>query len=242
MIHFFRLNFSGGLTMRILLVEDDRNLCTSLAYQLTDENIETDICSDGEEALYYIEQNIYDLILLDRMLPSMDGITVLQKMRSLKYMTPVIMLTALGELSDKITGLDAGADDYLVKPFAFAELMARIRSIARRPYTWNHNSEELHFNDIHYKSDEKMLSGPSGVACTLSKRESNLLEFFIRNHNQVLPRTILLNKVWGLDSEIEEGNLDNYIHFLRRRLRTVKSATVIKTKRGVGYCMEEADV
>ncbi len=228
--------------MRILLVEDDRNLCTSLTYQLAQEQIETDICGDGEEALYYIEQNIYDLILLDRMLPSVDGITILQKMRSQKYMTPVIMLTALGELSDKVTGLDAGADDYLVKPFAFAELMARIRSINRRPFIWNSNSEELHFSDVCYKANEKTLAGPTGVVCTLSKRESNLMEFFIRNHNQVLPRNTLLSKVWGLESDIEEGNLDNYIHFLRRRLKTVQSTAVLRTVRGIGYCMEESNV
>lgn len=228
--------------MRILLVEDDMNLCTSLAYQLTQEHIETDTCGDGEEALYYIEQNIYDLIVLDRMLPSMDGITILQNMRKEKYMTPVIMLTSLGELSDKITGLDAGADDYLVKPFAFAELMARIRSITRRPFIWNSNSEELHFSDVCYKTNEKTLAGPTGVVCTLSKRESNLMEFFIRNHNQVLPRNTLLSKVWGIESDIEEGNLDNYIHFLRRRLKTVQSTTVLRTVRGIGYCMEASNV
>lgn len=228
--------------MRILLVEDDVNLCTSLVYQLTQEQIETDTCGDGEEALYYIKQNIYDLIVLDRMLPSMDGITILKNMRKEKYMTPVILLTALGELSDKITGLDAGADDYLVKPFAFAELMARIRSITRRPSIWNSNSEELHFSDICYKTNEKTLVGPSDIICTLSKRESNLMESFIRNHNQVLPRDTLLAKVWGPESDIEEGNLDNYIHFLRRRLRSVHSTIILRTVRGIGYCMEESNV
>ena len=113
--------------MRILLVEDDEKLKTSLAFQLEQENFIVDTCSDGEEALYYIEQNIHDLILLDRMLPYLSGTEVLLKMRRSNNQTPVILITALGTLDDKVTGLDLGADDYLVKPFAFEELMARIR-------------------------------------------------------------------------------------------------------------------
>ena len=119
--------------MRILLVEDDKNLLETLSFQLTHAGFIVDTCENGEDALYYITENIHDLILLDRMLPIIDGITVLQKLRASGNQIPVILLTALGELSDKITGLDSGADDYLVKPFAFEELLARIRSISRRP-------------------------------------------------------------------------------------------------------------
>ena len=122
--------------MRILLVEDDKNLLETLSYQLTSSGFDVDTCDNGEDALYYMEENIHDLILLDRMLPLIDGVTLLKKIRSAGNETPVILLTALGELNDKITGLDSGADDYLVKPFAFEELLARIRSIFRRPRSW----------------------------------------------------------------------------------------------------------
>ena len=118
--------------MRILLIEDDASLCQLLALQLEQKDYQVDTCMDGEDARYYLKQNAHDLILLDRMLPHVDGVTLLQEFRKMGYATPVIFLTALGELGDKITGLDAGADDYLVKPFAFEELLARIRCITRQ--------------------------------------------------------------------------------------------------------------
>ncbi len=222
--------------MRILLVEDDEKLKTSLAFQLEKEGFLTDTCSDGEEALYYIEQNIHDLILLDRMLPYLSGTEVLSKMRKSNNQTPVILITALGTLDDKVTGLDLGADDYLVKPFAFEELMARIRCITRRPRKMT-LTDELSFGDITYRPEENTLTGAEGT-CSMSRREGDLLEVFLRSPNQPLPRTLLLTKVWGLDSDVEDGNLDNYIHFLRRRLKTVGSRVSIRTIRGVGYQME----
>ena len=119
--------------MKILLIEDDRELAESMKFQLEKEGYETDICDDGEEGLYYMKERSHDLVILDRMLPSMDGITVLQEARKNHVSTPVIMLTALGELQDKLTGLKGGADDYMVKPFAFEELLARIQCMVRRP-------------------------------------------------------------------------------------------------------------
>ncbi len=223
--------------MRILLVEDDRKLSFTLSFQLENEGFLVDTCEDGEEALYYIEQKGHDLVLLDRMLPSMDGITVLQTIRKKGIFTPVIILTALGELQDKLTGFDTGADDYLVKPFAFEELLARIKSILRRPGKWE-SCEELTFDDISFQVEEKILTGTAG-SCTLSKTESRLLELFIRNQGQVLPRTLLLLKVWGYDTEVEDGNLDNYIHFLRRRIKSVGSKSLICTVRGIGYRLEK---
>ncbi len=222
--------------MRILLVEDDKKLSYSLSFQLEKEGFLIDACEDGEEALYYLMQNGHDLIILDRMLPIMDGITLLKKFRNEGNSTPVILLTALGELEDKITGLDSGADDYIVKPFAFEELLARIRCILRRPGRWE-VGETLSYGDITYGTEENMLSGKEG-SCTLSKREGSLLEVFLRNFKQTLPRQALLTKVWGYDSDVEEGNLDNYIHFLRRRLKSVGSRITIKTIRGIGYRLE----
>lgn len=222
--------------MRILLVEDDEKLNHSLAFQLEKEGFPVDTCLNGEEALYYIEQNIHDLILLDRMLPCISGTEVLQRMRKLQNHTPVILITALGTLDDKVTGLDLGADDYLVKPFAFEELMARIRCIARRPRRLE-LAEQLTLGDITYRLDDNTLAGKA-KQCSMSKREGALLEAFLRNPGQTLSRPLLLTKVWGMDSDVEDGNLDNYIHFLRRRLKTVGSTVRIQTVRGVGYRIE----
>ena len=142
--------------MRILLVEDDENLCYTLQYQLEQEGFLVDTCMDGEDALFFIRERVHDLILLDRMLPSMDGISVLKALRREKIFTPVIFLTALSSLQDKITGLDCGADDYMVKPFAFEELMARIRCLSRRPQKWE-GSSVISLGDISYDTDQKKL-------------------------------------------------------------------------------------
>lgn len=222
--------------MRILLVEDDKKLNLSLKFQLERENFMVDSCYDGEEALFYMKETLYDLILLDRMLPVRDGLSVLREMRSLGMQTPVILLTALGEVADKISGLDCGADDYLVKPFDFDELCARIRSISRRPRKLT-ASETLTFADLAFTPDALTLKGPGG-SCLLSRREGALLETFLRNASQSLSRTSLLVRVWGPDSDVEEGNLDNYIYFLRRRLKSVGSAAGIVTVRGIGYRLE----
>lgn len=221
--------------MRILLIEDDHDLCFSLAFQLQKNGFLVDTCEDGEDAAYYTGQPIYDLILLDRMLPHVDGITILRKLRSSGNMVPIILLTALGELNDKIDGLDAGADDYLVKPFAFEELLARIRCIHRRPRTWE-PGDIYSYEDITYDAAKNILTGPSG-SCTLSKKEGALLECLLHNSSQTLPRITLLTKVWGPDAEVEEGNLDNYVYFIRRRIKSVGSTVTIKTIRGVGYSL-----
>lgn len=222
--------------MRILLVEDDEKLNQSLAFQLEAEGFMTDSCRDGEEALYYIGEHIHDLILLDRMLPGLSGTQVLQRMREDGNQTPVILITALGTLDDKVTGLDLGADDYLVKPFAFEELMAKIRCVTRRPRKLQ-LSEQLSLGNITYQTKEKLLTGPE-KSCSVSGREGALLETFLRSPGQTLSRTVLLTKVWGMDSDVENGNLDNYIHFLRRRLKTVGSSVRIQTVRGIGYRLE----
>lgn len=221
--------------MRLLLVEDDPKLNHSLKYQLEKENFIVDSCSDGEEALFYIDQNIHDVILLDRMLPLLDGTELLAKMRGKNNSTPVILITALGTLNDKITGLDMGADDYLVKPFDFEELLARIRCVTRRSPMIQVN-DSLSLGDLTLHIGESRLDGPC-ASCSLSKKENELFQSFFRNSGQVLTREQLLARVWGLDAEIEDGNLDNYIHFLRRRLNTVGSTVTLHTVRGIGYRM-----
>ncbi len=221
--------------MRILLAEDDKELNKTLVYGLTHAGFMVDACFDGEDALFYGEQNIYDVILLDRMLPCMQGTDVLASLRKSGVTTPVILITALGTLSDKVEGLDLGADDYLVKPFAQEELFARIRCVTRRPRRIV-DEESLSLADVSWYPAENRLTGPDG-SCTLSKREAALLETFLKSGNATLPRNHLLLKVWGPDSDVENGNLDNYIHFLRRRLQTVGSVLTIKTIRGVGYAL-----
>lgn len=222
--------------MRILMIEDDKELADVTGRRLEKEGFTVDICLDGEDGLYYMQENMYDLVILDRMLPSMDGTQVLKEARQAHISTPVIFLTALGELEDKVTGLNCGADDYMVKPFAFEELLARIHSILRRPGKWG-DLDLLKLGDISFDPQCGRLTKGTRE-CTLSNRESTLLEVFLRNPGQVLPRPLLLSRVWGLESDVEDGNLDNYIHFLRRRLKSVESTLVLKTIRGVGYQLE----
>lgn len=210
-----------------------------MKFQLEKEDFTVDACTTGDDGLYFVLQGAYDLVILDRMLPGMDGISLLRRLRREGGAVPVILLTALGELEHKIEGLDAGADDYIVKPFAFEELMARIRSIGRRPKSWEQH-ETYTVGDLRLEPREKRLEGPGGV-CSLSKREADLLEFFLKNPGQTLPRETLLLRVWGPDAEVEDGNLDNYIHFLRRRLRTLGSTLKLVTVRGTGYRLEEED-
>lgn len=222
--------------MRILLIEDDETLCQSLIFYLNTEGYITDPCHDGIDALSFIEQCSYDLIILDRMLPSLDGLKVLHQIRKKGFTTPVLMLTALSDTCNKVEGLDAGADDYLGKPFDMEELLARIRALGRRPSNWE-STKLLSIGDITLDLSCCLLTGPSN-SCTLSKRESTLFEVFLNNPNILLSRNIILSKVWGPYSSVEDGNLDNYIHFLRRRLKTINSSLKIITSRGIGYTLE----
>lgn len=224
--------------MRILIIEDDLQLCESLIYQLKQEKIIADAVHDGESGLFYASSISYDLILLDRMLPKLDGVSVLSKLRQAKMQTPIILLTALGSVKDRVLGLQSGADDYIVKPFAFEELLARIYCILRRPVDLV-NEQQLEFGDISYSITQHKLTCNDST-CTLSKREGALLEFFLHNPNQTLPRATILDRVWGLDNNVENGNLDNYIHFLRRRLSQVQSLLTLKTIRNVGYVLEDS--
>ena len=222
--------------MRILVVEDDRTLCEAICLHLTEAGYETEFCHSGDEALLLGMQKSHDLLLLDRMLPALDGLTLLSILRKNSVSVPVLMITALNGVGDRVEGLDAGADDYLVKPFAMAELLARIRALARRPQQWE-PAQTLTCVDATLDLSHQSLSGPSG-SCTLSKRELQLLEALFRSPGQTLPRPQLFARVWGNDADVEDGNLDSYIHFLRRRLQSVGSATAIKTVHSVGYRLE----
>lgn len=223
--------------MRILLIEDDESLCETISFRLRREGFDLDVSRDGEEGLLFIRQGSHDLVLLDRMLPGLDGMEVLRRMRLSGIATPVIFLTALGQVGDRTLGLNTGADDYIVKPFDFEELLARIRCVLRRPAALQ-QAEELRYGDICY--DPGTLTLRHGDRETvLSKRLGELTELFLRNPGQVLTREQILLRVWGMDADVEDGNLDNYTYFLRRSLSKIGSRLKLATLRGVGYRLED---
>ena len=223
--------------MRLLLIEDDKELCKALLIHFQSQGYETDVCHTGTDGLFYALQHVYDLMILDRMLPELDGLTLLSALRQKGIQTPVILATAMDSLNDKISGLDCGADDYITKPFAPEELLARIRALARRP--GNFRKEAVYsFGDLEFDPGRQELSS-QGKTLSLSKKESALLEYLIKNKENPVKRPMLLSYVWGSDAEVEEGNLDNYIYFLRRRLRSLKSRVQIRTIHGVGYSLTD---
>ncbi|MGN0484845.1 MAG: response regulator transcription factor [Lachnospiraceae bacterium] len=225
--------------MRILIIEDDEALCEALQVQLETAGYDVDLCHNGMDAPFYAMQQHADLILLDRMLPGIDGLTVLKMLRQNHIQTPIILATAMSQIEDRIEGLDSGADDYIVKPYDIQELMARIRALTRRP-TAITDSETLSFFDLNLDARQRLVTCRE-KELTLSKKEASLLEYFLRNSEQTLSRELLLSHVWGADNTVEDGNLDNYIHFLRKRLKSLNSQTQIKTVHGIGYRIEKKD-
>lgn len=222
--------------MRILIVEDELHLAEALKQILQKNNYTVDVVHDGESGLDNALSDIYDLIILDIMLPKMDGINVLKNIREEGIEVPVILLTAKGEISDKVIGLDSGADDYLAKPFATEELLARIRAMSRR------KGEIIPDNSLKYGDIElntatlKLLKGSKEVKITL--KESELLEFLILRKNIVTSKELIIEKLWGYDSEAEHNHVEVYISFLRKKLIFLNSEVTINTIRGVGYVLE----
>ncbi len=222
--------------MRLLLIEDDKELCEAIAVHLKQEGYELDICNDGNDVFYYLSNYNHDVIMLDRMLPGVDGLTILDKLRRKGITIPVIMITAMNGINDRIDGLDTGADDYLVKPFVVEELQARIRALLRRPRKMG-NFDVLQYGDITLDINTYALQCKDEKV-SLSKREGALLEFFLLNKGQILARDQILSRVWGMDCFVEDGNIDNYIFLLRRRLKAINTGVRIKTVHGIGYQLE----
>lgn len=222
--------------MRILIIEDDQQLCETLKLQLEYAGYQTDCVFGGTDALYYATQPIYDLILLDRMLPGMDGLSILKLLRENQIHTPVILATAIDSVHERIQGLDGGADDYLVKPYDIGELLARIRALIRRPNIIE-TSDRLQYEDLEFYPASLELHC-LGSNVRLSRREALLMEYFLQNPAQTLPRQMIFTRIWGPDGEVEDGNLDTYIYYLRKQLRNLKSKTRIATVHGVGYRLE----
>lgn len=218
--------------MRVLVVEDEERMATLLARGLVEEGHAVDVARDGTDGLWLATEHNYDVILLDVMLPGLNGFDVCRRLRLAKDWTPVLMLTARGAVPDRIEGLDAGADDYLLKPFAFGELLARLRALARRgevprPVT-------LDVRDLSLDPGERRLTR-DGVELAVTAREYALLELLMRNAGLVLSRTQIHNAIWGVEAEAGSNVVDQYIAYLRRKLALADRPSDIETVRGWGY-------
>jgi DNA-binding response OmpR family regulator len=225
--------------MRILIVEDEYTLADALKAKLEKEKYVVDIAIDGEEGLYNALSNIYDLIILDVMLPYKDGFEILKEIREKDIESKVIMLTARGELEDKLNGLENGANDYITKPFHTEEVLARVNIQLKNPIKSN-NKSIIKFGDLKLDvSKSKLICITNCTEVELVKKEFLVLEYFMNNPNQILSKEQLYDKVWGLDNEIESNNLEVYLSFVRRKLKAIGSNVIIKSSRGLGYKMED---
>lgn len=227
--------------MRILLVEDEKRMAQALCEILRQEKYEVDHYANGVDGMSAIESDIYDIVILDVMLPGMNGFEIARNARSKGVKTPILMLTAKAEVDDKVTGLDSGADDYLTKPFMTKELLARLRALGRRSLGTAFG--ELSFGDIALDVNTLTLScKTSAQSVRLSEKEYKILEYLIVNQGQILTREQLALKIWGFESEAEYNNVEVYMSFTRKKLSFVEAKTEIKAVRGVGYELRCDDV
>ena len=225
--------------MRILIVEDEVQLSEALGAILEKNNYIVDRVFDGESGLDYILSDIYDGVILDIMLPKLNGIEVLKKARKERISTPIILLTAKGEVEDRIIGLDCGADDYLPKPFYVEELMARIRALTRRKGEVQ-SDNLLSYGDITLNIGDLEL-GSKENSIKLTAKESGLLELLINRKDMISNKDDIISKLWGYESEAEHNNVEVYVSFLRRKLSYLKSKVAIKAIRNLGYILEYKD-
>ena len=224
--------------MRILIVEDEVRLASTLQDLLELNGYRADTCHDGEAGLDNALSGIYDVLILDVMLPKIDGLTLLRRLRDSGSAVPVLMLTARSDVADKVAGLDCGADYYLTKPFEPKELLACIRALTRRQPELR-STDFLEYGDLRLeKSSFQLLCGEKSVR--LSRKEFDMMELLILNWELVLSKESLLVKIWGYESDAEENNVEVYISFLRKKLDHLRSSVRIKTIRMVGYCLEIA--
>lgn len=225
--------------MRILIIDDDSDLLDRLSQTLKDQRYDVDTAADGELALDKLFDHVYDLVLLDIMLPKLDGLTILKEMRQAKIKTPVIMLTARVTVEDKIRGLDYGADDYLSKPFAMSELFARIRSLLRR--TGEDRDMLLSCEDILLNTKTRVVK-KNGATVDLTPKEFLVLEFLLYNKNQIVPRVALAEHVWGdeFDPFTMSNFMDVHIKNLRQKLGDRDNKKTIRTVRGVGFIVSDS--
>ncbi len=222
--------------MKILIIEDEYSLADAISETLKKENFMTNIITDGEEGENEALTGIYDLILLDIMLPNKDGFKILDSLQKAKIETPVIILTAKSEIYDKLNGLENGADDYITKPFHIKELVARIKVVLKRK-TDVKDLSIIQYEDLSLNLRNGKISCQNNEI-TINGKELELLEILMINKNQAVSREILADKIWGYNSDAEYNNVEVYISFLRKKLKLLKSKVEIKTVRGIGYILE----
>ncbi|HEY5514531.1 MAG TPA: response regulator transcription factor [Geomonas sp.] len=224
--------------MRILVVEDEKKVASFIKRGLEEEQYEVTTAADGEEGLKLALEKAFDLIVLDWMLPKKDGLSVLKELREKKNVTPILMLTAKDSVEDIVAGLDSGSDDYLTKPFAFAELLARVRALMRRSEL--DRGAEIRFGDLRldpvthkvWRKDKEI---------DLTAKEYGLLEYFMRNPHQVLTRTMIAEHVWDYTFDSFTNIIDVYVNYLRKKIDREADRKLIHTVRGVGYILKEED-
>ena len=224
--------------MRLLLAEDERILSDALVEVLTHNNYSVDAVYNGQDAIDYLLAGNYDAAILDIMMPKKDGISGLKELRSAGFATPVIMLTAKSQIEDRVEGLDSGADDYLTKPFAMAELLARVRAISRRQPELT--GTDLKFMDLKLGRADYSLTGPDG-SVRLANKEFQIMEMLMANSGQVISTERFMERVWGYDSEAEINVVWVNISGLRKKIAALGAHVQIKAARGVGYSLEATD-
>ena len=222
--------------MKLLIVEDDRKIADSLKKGLVNEGYTVEVSYDGEEGLELAEISKPDLIILDRLLPKVDGIKFIERLRNQNIPTPILMLSALGQTEEKIEGLNTGADDYLSKPFSFDELLARIKSLLRRPQEYT--GDEIKIKNITLDLQNYLVKIDSNIV-SLSKKEFQLLEFLIRNKNKIVSKDKIIDNVWEYDSDVLPNNVEVFIASIRNKVEKPYNITLIQTFRGLGYKIED---
>jgi len=222
--------------MRILIVEDEKKVASFVKRGLEEEQYAVDVAYDGEEGLYMATNNPYDLLILDIMLPKKDGLQIVKELRAKDITTPILCLTAKDKVEDVVAGLDSGSDDYLAKPFAFAELVARVRALLRRPS--QDRGAEIVFADLRLDPvAHKVWRGDKEII--LTAKEYALLEYFIRNPNKILTRTMIAEHVWDYNFDSFTNIIDVYVNYLRKKIDKDYEKKLIHTVRGVGYVLKE---
>lgn len=222
--------------MHVLLAEDDMKLGKLIKYMLEQNGISTEWVTTGDMIYDYAMYEDYDVLVLDWMMPKMSGVDACKKLRSEGYQRAILLLTARDSVEDRVTGLDAGADDYLVKPFEFAELMARLRALGRRS-SQKIQQDMMDLGDFTLDRTSKVLKKGEQVI-QLSPREFQIFDLLVQNMGIVVPRDIILDRIWGLESEVSSNNIDSYVKLLRKKLESADGQMIISTIRGVGYKLE----
>lgn len=225
--------------MRILVVEDEREIADGISKVLNEAKYQVDCVYDGLSGLDYVLSDIYDLVLLDLMLPKINGFDIVKNVRAQGITVPIIMLTAKSQVDDKITGLNMGADDYVTKPFDGGELLARINARLRKQKDIR-DGRIVVFDIILDPTTYTLQKG--GKSVKMSKTEYQLLEYLMINKNNIISKDMIINKVWGNDDETEYNNIEVYVSFIRKKLRFINANATIVTKKGIGYSFVNGDI